>query len=169
MEPGRSLLVLEFPTLGKAYEAAQKIEAPLELVELIPGAEGGALLASGPKEILQDYSTRHGLKGELIDAVAASVLQSYLGLENPPLQGTLIVFESPSVAALFRAAQALSDKGLRPFDLRVQRGGKPRGHVLATGSVDQTADLVPLERRGTWTLIQSPSSALKSLFELNPK
>lgn len=169
MEPGRSLLVLELPTLGKTYEAAQKIEAPLELVELIPGADGGALLVSGPKEILQDYATRHGFRGELIDAVAAPVLQSYLGLENMPLQQTLIVFESPSVSALFRAAQALSEKGLRPFDLRVQRGGKPRGYVLATGAVEQTAELVPLERRGTWTLIQAPSAALKSLFETNPK
>lgn len=169
MKPGQSLLVLETDFLGRAYEVVHGLPAGVELMELLPSAGGATLLLTGPLEALRAAIDVRGVSSsDLIEHVPESVLTAYLGLENPPLQEQLLIFESPRAGALFKGAVALSDRGFLPFDLRLQRGGaKVQGYLFATGpKID--FDPSVLESRGVWTRILSPSDQIRALFETAP-
>ena len=165
MKAGFSLLALSYDSIGEGFEALQKASSQ-DVIEMIPSASGSTLLISGEAAALEKLREQLPApsSARLVKSVSEQVAKSWLGLENPPLKSVLVVFESSSLGDVFEAATRLEKSGYVPFDLRLLRGAKPMGYVLATGDggpVPQTADL-----HGQLTMIGHPSEALKSFFEV---
>lgn len=167
----RVFVVCETKTLGRAYELLQKISADdVELTEVIPMSEGAALLLLGSDQILQAFtessdSTVRNL--QIIKNFSDTLLEAYLGIKNPPVSGSLMIFESSVMGDVFEAARRLDQAGAEVFDLRILRGGAPKAYLFATGQAGEGFAVEGLV--GTFTQIESPQDLVKSYFEIAPQ
>ncbi|MBX2988175.1 MAG: hypothetical protein KF802_09780 [Bdellovibrionaceae bacterium] len=168
MKPGDALLVLEMESLGKAYEVIQGLANAVEAVEMIPGATGAVVMIAGNETALKGLQGHAGItRQRLVPSLSEAVVQAYLGLENPPLDGNFFCFESPDLGEVFEVADTLAQKGFAPFDLRILRGGPWKAYVLATGR-GGTESLAGFPWLVRLTHIPSPSASLRDYFSLKP-
>lgn len=167
MKAGDALLVLTYDLLGRAYEAVQALPEGVSVAELIPAAGETTLALTGTAAslVLLSETLPRPSSSRFIDQVPAEVIESWLGLSNPPLESQLAIFETDSVADAFEAAVRLHKAGLQPFDLRLLRGAQVKAYVLATGRTDA---LGLQDLNGTLTLIPAPSAPLREFFEISP-
>lgn len=167
MRPGSGLLVLDYAGLGEAYGALQLLKTgSVEVVELIPSAGSTILMLSGLRDelILIEKIFPVPRSRHLIESLPERTIDAWLGLQNPPLEMCLAIFESDSIGAVFEASVRFEQAGIRPFDLRILRGATVKAYVFATGEGEwpNLSDL-----RGLGTKIQNPSVALKEFFEVS--
>lgn len=169
MKVGESLLVCDFKFLGAAYDLIHHIPAdgPAKL-DLIPTSEGATLLVSGEINALVDLlrKAKDMNTNRLIENIGPSVIEAYLGLSNPPLSDSLVVFESRMVGDVFEAAVRLESAGYKVFDLRILRGGAPRAYVLATGAQAETP-ITTENLSGQLTTFSHPGPRLREFFALS--
>lgn len=168
MKPGASLAIVETPTLGGGYAAIQGVHEPLEVFELIPSGPGAVVLVSGPGAELAKWIAMFPRENSRLVLPSEQVIQSYLGLENPPLGQIFGCFESQRIGDVFEAAFRLEQAGWLPFDLRIQRGATLRASVFATGAGDVKEPRLQ-DLHGAWTSIKDPSTSLRDFFELRPQ
>lgn len=161
-----SILVFETVHLGQAYEALQTLPAGLESFEVISGSGVNLVILQGPEQRLRAY--QESLSGtahpRLVSPWTETLEKARLGLENPQLEKTFIVFESSRIGDVFEAAARLEKNGFNVFDLRVLRGSDLKAHLFATGDSKVGKELSDLH--GTLTQIHEPSSFVRQHFEL---
>ncbi|MBX3039887.1 MAG: hypothetical protein KF789_04150 [Bdellovibrionaceae bacterium] len=170
MKVNEGLLVCEMKSLGAAYGVVQHISREsLQVTEIIPTADGAVLLVSGPIDCLVDLlsSANEVVSNRIIPALSAQVIESYLGLKNPPLDKELFVFEGRQIGDVFEAAVRLEAAGAKPFDLRILRGGNPRAYVLATGDAGISFSADGLI--GQFSRIENPNEQVRTFFETSPQ
>lgn len=170
MKVNEGLLVCEMKSLGAAYGVVQHISREsLQVTEIIPTADGAVLLVTGPIDALVDLlsSANDVASNRIIPSLSAQVIESYLGLQNPPLDGDLFIFEGRQIGDVFEAAVRLEAAGVKPFDLRILRGGNPRAYVLATGSPSAVFSADGLI--GQFSRIENPNQTVSRFFEMSPQ
>ncbi|HRO66362.1 MAG TPA: hypothetical protein PL182_02225 [Pseudobdellovibrionaceae bacterium] len=170
MKANEGLLICEMKSLGAAYGVIQHIsQESLRVTEIIPTAEGAVLLVGGPVDSLVELLrfASEVVSNRIIPSLSKQVIESYLALQNPPLEGNLFIFEGRQIGDVFEAAARLEAAGAKPFDLRVLRGGSPRAYVLATGGAVPSFSTDGLV--GQFSRIENPNENVRKFFEIAPQ
>lgn len=168
MKVGESLLVCEMKSVGAAYSLMQEMRPELhDTIELIPNSDGAVLMVSGKMDDLLQLLRKANdiFSSRFIENLTPAVIESYLGLQNPPLGERFMLFESRQVGDVFEAACRMESQGLTPFDLRILRGSGLRAYVMGSGPAGAAISTDGIS--GQLTQIENPNPVLKSYFEIS--
>jgi hypothetical protein len=187
-----SLLVLEVSSIALGYAALAVLaaHADVRILDASPSGLGRfIILAQGELEILRDQlqKTRGKIDGtdaelvidhELIEGADPEVLKALFSLAQNELEESLLVIETDTVAGLLSVSQILTQiHGLKPIDIKIQRGGNGGGYGFFTSSTakvapaaeDARTHLKSAMRKGHVETIENPVAGFRRFFNLSGK
>ncbi len=161
----QNLVVFEVKSKGDLYSLLAKFpDSRSELVSILLSSQVSCLIlvTKISSDEVKDLIQKSGLQVcfRIFSNHQETLLNSFLSLSAPLLDGSLGVFETDSILNLFSTAVDLIESGATLIDLRVQKGTHLSGTLYATGNLPKSN----LSGEGIWTVISNPNQLVQSLF-----
>lgn len=165
-----AVAIIHLSSVGAGYRLLNSCTSPVEVLELIPAAQGCLCLVVGEPQKLMDL-IRHQrsatlLSSDVIENLDPRVLEAFYSLANPKLGSLLLTIESPSLGRLFRLANTALTFNFEILEFRAPRAGQTKG-LLSLSAKQQLEQLDSEQEYWIHRLNRDPDLAVEKIHPLS--